>query len=132
MDSKLSDAALSLLKASIEHAQLPIFCDSEEAAKLLCCSKAHVESLADRGRLPGAKYGRSWIFVTAQLVLKVAEDCQQRAAEDDSRTAGADSNSGKMHCPVKPGAARALVLQPTSSRPPGRPRKPLPAGVSSE
>jgi excisionase family DNA binding protein len=64
-----------MLGKNLTAADLPIIMDADEAAALLRCSKQQIELLADRGELPGAKYGRGWIFVTAQLLQVVMNRC---------------------------------------------------------
>lgn len=81
MDTAAPTAALTdLLSASIAASKLPPVIDAEQCAALLRCSKPHIDGLADRGDLPATKFGRGWVFVTAQLLAHVAAACQRNLA----------------------------------------------------
>ena len=57
--------------------QCPAIIDAEQAAALLHCSKGQIELLAERGQLPATKFGRGWIFVTAQLIQCALTRCAE-------------------------------------------------------
>jgi hypothetical protein len=61
--------------------------DAAGAAKLMLCSEAEVESEARLGNIPGLKIGRSWLFVTADLLTFLAERARSEAMERKSRLA---------------------------------------------
>lgn len=118
--------ATGLLGTSIAASGLPPIIDAEQCATLLRCSKQHVDVLADRGALPATKFGRGWVFVTAQLLAHVAAACErnlihrndagQSTAPAVARPDGAETGED--------GGDRLLVVAPR--RRPGRPRKPTP------
>jgi len=63
METSPIDAALgAMLAATLTASPLPAVIDAEQAATLLQCSKCQVEMLAERGEVPGTKFGRGWIF----------------------------------------------------------------------
>ena len=47
--------------------------DSTQCASLLRCTADQVEELARAGEIPGLKFGRSWIFMRADLLIFLAE-----------------------------------------------------------
>jgi hypothetical protein len=61
--------------------------DAAGAAKMMLCSEAEVESEARLGNIPGLKIGRSWLFVTADLLAFLAERARSEAMERKSRLA---------------------------------------------
>lgn len=84
MDNSQQQEALELLLAtSLASSGIPPLINAEQAANLVGCSKEHIEGLADRGKIPATKYGRGWVFVTAQLVLHVAHDAAKNVCKTD-------------------------------------------------
>ena len=133
METVPSDSLSALLAASLAAAALPPLISAEQAAGLLGCSKEHVEGMADRGELPATKYGRGWIFVTAQLVFHVSHDCvKNMCPRDDTPTVARRSKRrsvATIGSDAKPQAVPGarLGLEPTSSaKTRGRPRKTVP------
>jgi hypothetical protein len=61
--------------------------DAAGAAKLMLCSEDEVESEARLGNIPGLKIGRSWLFVTADLLAFLAERARSEAMERKARLA---------------------------------------------
>lgn len=98
-------------------------------ASLLRCTKAQVEILADREQLPATKYGRSWIFVTAQILQHVALRCAQNViptTEAYARRKPLVSDHSIINRSEKDATPKQLpiaALRPR--RPPGRPRQPI-------
>lgn len=121
------------LAASISASGLSPVIDAATCAQLLCCTKEHVESLADRGELPAAKYGRGWVFVTAQLLVHVAARCTQNAGTRGSPSAGMRTSDEPANATPKqstngdekPRADDRITLSPLARRR-GRPRLPVP------
>ncbi|WP_395352728.1 helix-turn-helix domain-containing protein [Variovorax sp. UC122_21] len=54
---------------------------SEEVAELLRCTPQQVEELARAGEIPGLKFGRSWLFVRADLLAYLAEKARAEAQD---------------------------------------------------
>jgi hypothetical protein len=86
--------------------------DAAGAAKLMRCSEAEVESESRLGNIPGLKIGRSWLFVTADLLAFLAERARSEAMERKARLApGAVVRAMKQRrrvapaLPVLPGTA---------------------------
>jgi excisionase family DNA binding protein len=52
---------------------------SEECAELLRCTSDQVEELARAGEIPALKFGRSWLFVRADLLVYLAEKARAEA-----------------------------------------------------
>jgi len=138
MELPHQDTLSAMLSASIAHAQLPPILDAEQVAALLRCTKGHVETLAERGRLPATKFGRGWIFVTAQVIQCVLEECTEnmtKAQELDSSSQLKTDPAGEPQPPAESRAssrrAKPLVLDlPIVRRPRGRPRRELPDYVT--
>ncbi|HZT04973.1 MAG TPA: helix-turn-helix domain-containing protein [Steroidobacteraceae bacterium] len=125
--------AVVLLTCSLSSAALPPLIDAEQAAKMLGCSKEHVEALADRGALPATKYGRGWIFVTAQLIHHVAQDCAKNVGTRDAaprperrvKRTPKDNGPAQSAPETEPGGSLPLEPRgPAKSR--GRPRLSVP------
>lgn len=55
--------------------------NAEQCAQLLQCTEQRVEELTRNGDLPGMKYGRSWIFVKADLLVYIAERARKESEE---------------------------------------------------
>jgi len=115
----------TILSASL--AQLPPIIDAEQVAALLHCSKGQIEDLAESGRLPATKFGRGWVFVTAQIVYSVLQEALARAAK---RAESAESAAPARHAGMtRRRSSKPLTLRSTP-RQRGRPRKTLPACVT--
>ena len=122
-----------LLAGSLSSAALPPLIDAEQAAKMLGCSKEHVEELADRGKLPATKYGRGWVFVTAQLLHHVVEDCAKNMCPRNGAPRAARQAENKSVDAKRSGeeplsaAGASLPLQPRGpAKKRGRPRHGVP------
>ncbi len=133
METSLHNPLGDLLAASLSSSSLPPLIDAEQAAGMLGCSKEHLEELADRGKLPATKYGRGWIFVTAQLIHHVAQDCAKnvRAGEAAPRSERRVKRTPKNNRPAQwasetePGGSLPFEPRgPAKSR--GRPRLSVP------
>lgn len=57
----------------------PEVIDSTQCAALLQCTADQVEELARAGEIPGLKFGRSWIFMRADLLVFLAEKARAEA-----------------------------------------------------
>lgn len=127
MESSSQSILGAMLAASMSHPDLPPIIDAEQAAALHCCSKGQVEDLAESGRLPGTKYGRGWVLVTAQIVYSVFEECTSNAQKRAAAAAGRPVDpprpvdAGTTH----PRSSKPLTFPPMP-RTRGRPRKNLP------
>jgi excisionase family DNA binding protein len=125
------DAVLAaMLSANLAASQLPPVIDAEQAAALLRCSKSQIEVLAERGQLPATKYGRGWIFVTAQLLQNALRRCEANV--------GPGNTLGSQPYSEAPGAIPEATVrergpQPstpiTPRRARGRPRTHVPDAV---
>lgn len=60
--------------------------DAEQCAELLKCDTGTVEELARAGEIPGLKIGRSWLFVTGDLLVFLAERARLEAEQRRSRS----------------------------------------------
>ena len=123
MDARYDESLSAMLSASLSMSGLGPTINSEQAAALLACSEGHVEKMAECGRLPGTKFGRRWIFVTAQLLHHVVTEC----AENLRVIGAAEFTTGTSQPPT-------VLEQPSSPLPTepqwspkrrGRPRRPL-------
>lgn len=132
MDNASYDPLTALLASSLSSGGLSPLVNAEQAATMLGCSKEHVEGLADRGQLPATKYGRGWIFVAAQLIQRVARDCEanvrapdmtsQSAKRPKSRRSGHDRSKGEPEA-----EGTSLPLEPRGpAKGRGRPRMSVP------
>lgn len=112
-----------MLASSVAHSNLPPIIDAEQVASLLHCSKGQIEDLAESGRLPATKFGRGWVFVTAQVVHSVLEESTLNAA---ARRHPSTTEQVAPHArTIGTRSSRPLTLPPPP-RPRGRPRKFLP------
>jgi excisionase family DNA binding protein len=50
-----------------------------EAAQLLQTSESHLRKMTASGKVPGAKFGRRWVYVRADLIELVRERAKARA-----------------------------------------------------
>ena len=55
--------------------------DSAACAALLRCTSEQGEELARAGEIPGLKIGRSWLFVSSDLLAYLAEKARREADE---------------------------------------------------
>jgi hypothetical protein len=128
------DAVLAaMLSASLAVSQWPPIIDAEQAAALYHCSKGQIEALAERDQLPGTKFGRGWVFVTAQLLQYALKRCEENVMAGNDVGAQAHSEA--------PGAlpeARVREICPRPSPPltphrgRGRPRAHVPDAIRQE
>lgn len=76
---------------TIDHA---ITCGIDEAAKILRVHRNTALELAEKGEIPGAKIGRAWVFIVADLTdwlrERTREQQRKRRGDDDppKRTGG--------------------------------------------
>lgn len=133
MERPTHDILSTMLGVSI--AQLPPIIDAEHVADLLRCTKNHVEALAEQGRLPATKYGRGWVFVTAQVMQCVLDECEanhsiQRAKTQSpvpAPTATGDATAPQTALHDGTQRAKSLTLDlPVTRRSRGRPRREIP------
>jgi excisionase family DNA binding protein len=66
--------------------ELPVISD-EECAELLSCTVGQVRELASCGDLPGAKIGRSWRFLRADVLQWLSDRAKSEAEQRRSRKA---------------------------------------------
>lgn len=93
--------------------------DIDECAEFLKINRMTAMELAAKGKLPGAKIGRAWVFLVEDLVeyLKAQVRLQQR-----QRAVEADVTDG-----LEAAAARtppSVTMHPLAGR--GRQKRPLP------
>jgi excisionase family DNA binding protein len=110
-----------MLSASLSTSGLGPTLNAQQASVLLDCSEGHVEKLAESGRLPGAKFGRGWVFVTAQLLHYVVAACAGNLRSVEASSAE-----------LTTGMSQPLAILRQAPSPPlpqpkrrGRPRRPL-------
>lgn len=51
----------------------------EDAAQLLQTSESHLRKMTATGKVPGAKFGRSWVYVRADLIELIRDQAKARA-----------------------------------------------------
>lgn len=85
--------------------------NAEQCAKLLGCTEETVEELTRKGDLPGLKFGRSWVFVRADLLAYLAERARLEADERRSGRANAQRAAPSMR-----------AIKPRRQQPPTLPR----------
>jgi excisionase family DNA binding protein len=133
MDTESVTPLVPTLAASIAASGLPPVIDAEQCAALLRCSKQHLEALADRGAMPATKFGRGWVFVTAQVLTHIAAACERNLQTPRhvqctaTRSEGADQGSPPPRPDTGGGPASDRLHVVMTPRRPGRPRKPVPA-----
>jgi excisionase family DNA binding protein len=115
------------LAASITASELPPIIDAAQCAALLRCSKQHLEALADRGAIPATKFGRGWVFVTAQVLTHVAAVCERNVQRTATPSECADKGLPLPQPDTGTGLAPDRLLVVSAPRRRGRPRKPVPA-----
>jgi excisionase family DNA binding protein len=125
METHVDESLAAMLGASLSTSGLGPTINAQQASVLLACSEGHVEKLAESGRLPGTKFGRGWIFVTAQLLHYVVAACAAnlRAVEASPAelTAGTPPPLALLRQAPWP-----LTLEPLPQpKRRGRPRRPL-------
>jgi hypothetical protein len=83
--------------------------DIAGCAQLLCCdSQNTIANLARRGRLPGLKFGRSWVFLRSQVLETFREMALQEAKERRDRLATPDT---RLEWTGKPGRRRRRLVK---------------------
>lgn len=55
--------------------------NAEQCAELLYCTEQRIEELTRTGELPGMKFGRSWMYVKADLLAYIADRARKEAEE---------------------------------------------------
>ncbi|WP_439587692.1 helix-turn-helix domain-containing protein [Hydrogenophaga sp.] len=86
----------------------PPILNAAQLATLLRCSERTVEDYARTGRIPGTKFGDSWVFVYELVIEAVKRISLEEAA--------------KRSTPSKPDAPAAVIVSPKSRKrrePPG-------------
>lgn len=125
METRVDESLAAILSASLSKSGLGPTINAQQASVLLACSEGHVVKLAESGRLPGAKFGRGWIFVTAQLLHYVVAVCAGNlravAASPAELTAGMPQPLAVLRQAPWPPTLEPLP-QPKRR---GRPRRPL-------
>src|ERR1700728_2234505 len=90
-----------------------------EAAMLLRISEDCLLRKARAGKVPGAKIGRQWVFIRADLIELIRKQARERAchsiANIRARTGGSDSRSAESK--LDAALAQLTGQRPTSSRP---------------
>jgi excisionase family DNA binding protein len=59
----------------------PLTLNADECAALLKCSKNTVYELAEGGKLPGAKIGAAWAFITEDVLGWMRQQVQAQTAQ---------------------------------------------------
>jgi excisionase family DNA binding protein len=129
------DAVLAaMLSASLAASPWPAIIDAEQAATLLHCSKGRIELLAERGQLPATKFGRGWIFVTAQLIQCALARCAEnvRSGNEIGLRAHSDAPDAPPETQVRESCPRPVLLPMTPRRGRGRPRTHIPDAIRRE
>lgn len=100
--------------------------NAEQVASLLGCTKEHVQTLAKRGIIPGTKFGRSWVFVRAQIRQYVASTCADniKAGTPENPDTGTVSMGTEDPMPQAMPTRKPRAFRQKRARP-GRPRKDL-------
>src|ERR1700730_6404014 len=128
MEVSVDESLAAMLSASLTISGLGPVIDAQQASVLLSCSEGHIDRLADSGLLPGTKYGRGWIFVTAQLIHHVVLECAGniRATETSVVEQVPDTSQCRAEADHKRADAPPPPLVPLElPRRRGRPRRPL-------
>jgi excisionase family DNA binding protein len=68
----------------------------DEAAQLLCMSASTLRKRAAAGTLPGAKFGKRWVFVRADLIELIRRQARERAATAERAKAAMDRIRGRF------------------------------------
>ncbi|MBS0364946.1 MAG: helix-turn-helix domain-containing protein [Proteobacteria bacterium] len=91
----------------------------EDAARMLQLSEDCLLRKARAGKVPGAKIGRRWVFVRADLVELIRQQARERACHSiaalRARTGGSDSRSVESRLDARL-AQLTKHLQPSSRR----------------
>ena len=88
--------------------------------------------LAFDGLLPGAKFGRSWIFVRSQILAHVTAECAKNLGRAKAQPEPVDgivtAQSSTRERVLQQPPGRRLPMTPTPpKRSRGRPRNPIPS-----
>ena len=75
--------------------------NAEQCAELLYCTEQRVEELTRTGELPGVKFGRSWIYVKADLLAYIA-DRARKEAEERRQDLNARKLVPRLDTPIRP------------------------------
>jgi excisionase family DNA binding protein len=125
METLVHESLATMLSASLSTSGLKPIIDVQQTAVLLACSEGHIQRLAESGQLPGTKYGRGWIFVTAQLLHHVVAKCagNLRAVEasSDGATLATDPPPAERKQLAAPPPLALTPFEPPKRR--GRPRR---------
>ena len=107
-------------EASIDLCRLPPMIGPEIASALLGCSPEQLTLEINTGLIPAVKIGRSWRFVTGQLI-----ECMTNRAES-ARKERFERHTERTNAASK---SRGALSIPTTPRRRGRPRKAGPANA---
>src|SRR5262249_37524231 len=125
METLPRESLATMLSASLVTSGLKPIIGVQQTAVLLACSEGHIQRLAESGQLPGTKYGRGWIFVTAQLlhhvVAKCAGNLRPVEVSSDEPTPGADRPPAERKQVAPPPPLALTPFEPPRRR--GRPRR---------
>ena len=127
MEALIEQSLATMLSASLSTSGLGPVIDAQKASVMLGCSQEHIERLAEGGQLPGKKYGRGWIFITAQLLHHVVVECAGNlraieASPGEPTPAAPHSVADLKHARTP----SPLALEPLGTpKRRGRPRRPL-------
>jgi excisionase family DNA binding protein len=111
-------------------ATLPPILSTAQAAMLLDCDPQQVRLLAANHRLPGHKFGRSWVFETTLFMAYVRRLCAANVLGSAEPAPGSDVTQKSLLSRLSPTPARPetpILRNAVSRQGPGRPRAPVPA-----
>lgn len=93
-------------EVSIDLCRLPPIIGSEAAGVLLGCSSEQLTAEINAGLIPAVKIGRSWRFVTGQLIECMTNRAElerkERCEKHLSRVNAAAQTRGSLHVPTTP------------------------------
>lgn len=120
----------ALLRDALVGNSFPMIIDADKVADILGCSREHVNTLADAGKLPAVKYGRHWRFVTAQVIYHMMADAERNMCDADALVSARDPALPAADPEPKPdlqSSGSTLVIEPSAlPKRRGRPCKPVP------
>lgn len=125
MGTFVDESLARKLSASLSTSGLGLVIDAQQGSEPPACSEGHIEKMAECGRLPGTKFGRGWILVTAQLLHHVAAECAGNLRAIEAPAAELATDVSQSRAALKQSSSPPL---PESKEPPkrrGRPRRPL-------
>lgn len=75
--------------------------DSEACADLLHCAAKTVEELARQGKLPGMKFGNSWMFFRDQVISEAKKMALEEAAQRRTQSTSVSPVAVHLDFPIK-------------------------------